>query len=256
MISDILKKDFLNAIDFDPIEEIKIRKAEQLPVDYFDFYNAISSVYSSKIEGEEIDFDSFFKHKFLKVQYNPDYTKKSEDLFNAYKFIQNEQLTENNLFSVHEILSQNLLPQNQRGRIRINPMFVINDEDRIEFVACEPLKLKAELSKFFESISNLLEKEISDIEVFFYASQIHLAFVKIHPMQDGNGRTARLLEKWFLIEKLGKDVVSVELEKNYYKKRKKYYENLRMLGLEYNSTDWNKALPFLMMTILSLKKQK
>jgi hypothetical protein len=37
----------------------------ETPVDYFKFYNSVSSVYSSKIEGEEIDFDSYFKHKFL-----------------------------------------------------------------------------------------------------------------------------------------------------------------------------------------------
>lgn len=37
----------------------------ETPVDYFKFYNSVSSVYSSKIEGEEIDFDTYFKHKFL-----------------------------------------------------------------------------------------------------------------------------------------------------------------------------------------------
>lgn len=253
MISDLLKQEFLESIDFDPLVEIDFRKQEQLAVDYFDFYNAVSSVYSSKIEGEEIEFDSFFKHKFLKVPYHPDYTKRSEDLFKAYQFIQNERFTEENVFNAHEILSQNLLPKSQRDLIRTNPMFVINDEDRIEFVACEPSKLQAELGKFFDAVTALLQRETSALEAFFYAAQIHLSFVKIHPMQDGNGRTARLLEKWFLIEKLGQDAVAVELEKNYYKKREMYYNNLR-LGLEYGTTDWGRSLPFLMMTILSLKR--
>lgn len=123
-------------------------------------------------------------------------------------------------------------------------------------MACEPFKLKSELDSFFEKIGLLLENEITDIEAFFYAAQIHLSFVKIHPMQDGNGRTARLLEKWFLIEKLGRDAVSVELEKNYYLNRKAYYENLRRLGLDYDSSDWSKALPFLKMSIMSLRNEK
>ena len=38
---------------------------KKIHVDYFQFYNSVSSVYSSKIEGEDIDFDSFFKHKFI-----------------------------------------------------------------------------------------------------------------------------------------------------------------------------------------------
>ena len=54
-----------------------------IQVDYFQFYNSLSSVYSSKIEGEEIDFDSFYKHKFLNVKYKPDYTQNADDLFNT-----------------------------------------------------------------------------------------------------------------------------------------------------------------------------
>ncbi len=253
MISAQLIKQFQSKVDFDPLVEINIRKNEHLPVDYFDFYNAVSSVYSSKIEGEEIEFDSFFKHKFLNVKYNPDYTKKSEDLYNAYQFIQKEKFTEENVYKVHDLLSKHLLPKSQRGVIRSNPMFVINDEDRIEYVACDPSNLKTELKKYFESITALLKENMSTIEVFFYASQIHLSFVKIHPMQDGNGRTGRLLEKWFLIEKLGKDLVSVALEKNYYLHRNDYYHNLRNLGIDYKSTDWSNSMPFLMMTISSLK---
>ena len=121
MISDLLKDEFLKSIDFDPLMAIKSKKEESLPVDYFDFYNSISSVYSSKIEGENIDFDSFFKHKFLKVEYNPDYTKKSEDLFKAYQFIQKNRFIKKNVFKAHEILSEHLLPSSQRGRIRPNP---------------------------------------------------------------------------------------------------------------------------------------
>ncbi len=253
MISDLLKADFLNSIDFDPMEKLTAKKAEQLPVDYFDFYNAVSSVYSSKIEGENIDFDSFFKHKFLNVQYNPDYTKRSEDLFRAYQFIQKNKLTQHHVFKAHGILSEHFLPESQRGQIRNNPMFVINEDDRIEYVACEPNKLKQELDILFEKVAALLNSSLSNIEVFFYAAQLHLVFVKIHPLQDGNGRTARLLEKWFLLEKLGSDAVSVELEKNYYVSRKAYYENIRRLGLEYPSLDWTKALDFLKMTIMSLQ---
>jgi Fic family protein len=45
---------------------------------------------------------------------------------------------------------------------------------------------------------------LSAEEVFYFASFIHLRFVHIHPFRDGNGRAARLIEKWFIAEKLGK----------------------------------------------------
>lgn len=253
MISDLLKDKFIKSIDFDPLVVIKTKKEESLPVDYFDFYNSVSSVYSSKIEGENIDFDSFFKYKFLRVEYNPDYTKKSEDLFKAYQFIQNHSFTEDNVVKVHGILSEHLLPATQRGRIRNNPMFVLNENDRIEYVACEPHLVKSELNQFFTDIKKLLKKSLTTKEVFFYAAQIHLVFVKIHPFQDGNGRTARLLEKWFLIEQLGQDAVAIELEKNYYLHRSAYYTNIRAIGLEYEHLDYSRSLDFLLMTVNSLK---
>ena len=81
---------------------------------------------------------------------------------------------------------------------------------------------------------------------------IHLVFVKIHPFQDGNGRTARLIEKWFLIEKIGIKATSVQLEKNYYSRIKDYYSNIRKLGLEYEDLDYSKSLDFLLMTVSGL----
>lgn len=253
MISDLLKAKFLVAVDFDPVAAINVKKEATLKVDYFDFYNSVSSVYSSKIEGEQIDFDSFFKYKFLNVAYNPNYTKKSEDLFKAYQFIQFNQLNLENIFEAHRVLSAHLLPAKHKGIIRNNPMFVLNEQDKIEYVACRPQRVKSELTELFDKIEELLQSDIGEVESFFYAAQIHLVFVKIHPFQDGNGRTARLLEKWFLTEKLGKDAVSIALEKNYYINRKAYYENIRKIGLEYEKLDYSKSLDFLLMTIGSLR---
>ena len=80
---------------------------------------------------------------------------------------------------------------------------------------------------------------------FFYAALLHLVFVKIHPFEDGNGRTARLIEKWFLAEKLGDKAWLIQSEKNYYTHHQLYYANIRKLGLEYDELDYNEALPFL-----------
>ena len=225
-------------------------------VDYFKFYNAVSSVYSSKIEGENIDFDSFFKHKFLNVPYQPDYTKKTDDLYLAYEFIYTNTLNFENLRKAHSLLSSNLLPKSQQGTIRNNPMFVINSDDRIEYVAADAEMVEAELLKLFADIETLQNKQLNEFESFYFAALIHLVFVKIHPFQDGNGRTARLIEKWFLIETKGEKATAVQLEKNYYKNLEAYYSNLRALGMEYNHLDYSKALNFLLMTVTGLKTMK
>ena len=72
-------------------------------------------------------------------------------------------------------------------------------------------------------------------------------------MQDGNGRTARLIEKWFLRDQLGDKAISIELEKNYYNNKPKYYKNIRKIGLDYEDLDYQKSLAFLLMTVLSFK---
>jgi len=256
IVSNELLQEFESKIDFDPTERLSIKSKEKIPFDYFQFYTSVSSVYSSKIEGENIEADSFLKHKFLKVKYEPDYTKKADDLFEAYEFTQNKKLNKKNVLKAHAILSQNLLAKNQRGRIRVNPMFVLNEADRIEYVACEPSKVKTEWDKLFNDIKKLRKADLRINETFYYAAYIHLVFLKIHPLQDGNGRTARLVEKWFLFDKLGQKAISIELEKNYYSNKPKYYDNIRKIGLEYEQLNYSNGLGFLLMTVNSLKKAK
>lgn len=255
ILTDKLLYDYTKAVKESPIDKINKSKKLEMPVDYFQFYKSVSSVYSSKIEGEDIDFDSYFKHKFLKVKFKPDYTRKADDLYDAYDFIDNNQLTFEHVKKVHSILSKNLLPKSQQGLIRNNPMFVINNDDQIEYIAASPEIVKSELNKLFHDINILHQLELNPFEVFYYASLLHLVFVKIHPFQDGNGRTARLIEKWFLIEKIGEKATSVQLEKNYFKKLKDYYFNIRKIGLEYEDLDYSKCLDFLLMTVNGIDDQ-
>ncbi len=131
-------------------------------------------------------------------------------------------------------------------------MFVINSDDKFEYVAASQEIVKSELEKLFYDIEELIKTALNPFEIFYYASLIHLVFVKIHPFQDGNRRTARLIEKWFLIEKIGQKATSVQLEKNFYLKIKDYYSNIKKLGLEYEELDYSKSLDFLLMTVTGI----
>ncbi len=255
ILTDIMLEDYMKLVAELPLEKLKEKRTD-VPVDYFQFYKSVSSVYSSKIEGENIDFDSFFKHKFLNVKFRPDYTQKADDLYSAYDFIDNHKLTLKNVQKAHSVLSRHLLPVSQQGRVRNNPMLVINSDDKIEYVACNPNNVESELLKLFHDVDLLLDAELNSVETFYYAALIHLVFVKIHPFQDGNGRTARLIEKWFLLEKIGKNATGVQLEKHYYTNLVEYYANIRKIGLEYDELDYAKCLDFLLMTIKGINEQK
>lgn len=245
--------DFVQKIDFNIIEVIDKFEQKDISFDYYQTNYAISSVFSSKIEGEDIELDSFFKHKFLDVKFLPDYTKRTDDLFSAYEFMQENVLNIENIFEAHSILSENLLPKSQRGKVRQNQMMIVNNDGKIEYVAADKTIVETELEKLFDDIDTLICEDLSLEEIFYFAAQIHLVFVKIHPFEDGNGRSARLLEKWFLKEFLGRKAFAIQLEKNYYENLKSYYSNLKKIGIEYVNLDYNKSLDFLLMTINSLK---
>lgn len=105
----------------------------------FDFYVLVSAVFSPKIEGENIDMDSYLKHKTGQVRYRADYTKKIDDLiddlYEAYQFAQKNRLTEKNLLLAHKRVSKNLLPASYQGVYRKRMMIVQTPEGRIEYVA-------------------------------------------------------------------------------------------------------------------------
>lgn len=114
-------------------------------------------------------------------------------------------------------------------------------------MAAAPSEVNTEMAKLYHDLEVLIATTMSVGDVFFYASMLHLVFVKIHPFSDGNGRNARLLEKWFLAQKLGSKSWYIQSEKYYYEHHNEYYNNIRALGFEYPDLDYNKALKFLLM---------
>ena len=222
-------------------------KDAEISTGTFSFYTSVSSVFSNKIEGEEIELDSYIKHKKFGIKFLPNYTKKIDDLYNAYIFAKSNVLNKKNLAKAHELLSKNIVAKHQQGKIRIHNMYVTTPDGKIEYVAATPYEVESEMQKFYADIDLLIATKLNIQEAFFFASLIHLVFVKIHPFNDGNGRTGRLLEKWFLAQKSGDKAWFIQSEKNYYQQHQTYYNNLRILGLEYQELDFGKALPFLLM---------
>jgi Fic family protein len=235
--------------DFDPSvkQDFENLNDSELSIDTFSFYTSVSAVFSSKIEGERIELDSYIKHKRFDIEYLPDYTRKIDDLYDAYLLAQNNVLNPKNIELVHSQLTKNILKKSKQGKMRVSNMFVITNEGKIEYVAATPNKVKPEMQRFYTDLDLLVKANLSFEETLFYASMIHLVFVKIHPFDDGNGRTARLLEKWFLAQKLGDKAWFVQSEKNYYDNHQTYYNNIRRLGLDYEELNYDEAMPFLQM---------
>lgn len=252
IISNALLEDYKRNIPDNLSETFEKLTDAEISTENFSFYTSVSSVFSSKIEGEDIELDSYIKHKKFGIEFLPDYTKKIDDLYNAYIFAKENKLNEINTSKAHKLLSKHIVSVHKQGKVRTQNMYVSTPDGKIEYVAASPFEVPNELQKFYTDIETLLKNELTIDEVFYFASMIHLVFVKIHPWNDGNGRSARLIEKWFLAQKLGGNAWFIQSEKNYYKQHQTYYNNIRLLGLEYTELDYSKSLPFLLMLPNSL----
>lgn len=157
--TDLLEK-FRKEINFSPMQLMnqKANDEDAFFIDYFKFYNSVSSIYSSKIEGEKMDADSYLKYKLMNVSFLPDLTKKIDDLFNAYTELPELELNYENFIKIHQLLSANLLPENERGKVRDNMMVV---KKNVEEINVDDNELQTYHEKSSKELYNLcLEKGI------------------------------------------------------------------------------------------------
>jgi Fic family protein len=220
----------------------------------FDYLLQASAVYSSNIEGNSIDLNSYGNYKLSPKNFKKEKEAiEIDNLVSAYDFARKNPLNEANFLKVHGILSELFLIKTNRGKYRTEPVGVFG-ETGLLYLAVEPEIVALEMEKFFDSVTKLINSKLDKPEAFYHASLIHLVCAHIHPFRDGNGRAARLLEKWFLATKLGADFWKIQSEKFYWNHRQDYYKNIN-LGVNFYELDYDKCLPFLTMLPESIKKK-
>ena len=223
----------------------------------FELFTGESSVYSSQIEGSTVTETDYIRYKEFGTGKGTDRINEVFDLENAYLFAKKHPLSKSNLFKAHKIATATILKNNpaDRGKLRKKNVRVGSLHHTAYFCpAPEAVKTEFEiLMEEVEFISRIKKNKMTTDEAFYYASLLHLVYVKIHPFIDGNGRTARLLEKWFLAQHFGVKAWFIRSEKFYKIRQQQYYRNLSLLGRTYNDLDYKNALPFLLMLPWALK---
>jgi Fic family protein len=210
----------------------------------FSYLTKASAVYSSNIEGNTIDLNSFMNMELSKNRFKP--TKEIEeieDLIEAYEFAQQSELTESNMLECHRILSRTLLIKSKQGKYREEPVGVFGKSGLV-YLAIEPEFVKNEMAHFFDNITELLKNNLTQAEILYHASLIHLKFAHIHPFMDGNGRAARLIEKWFIAENAGRQFWKIPSEEYYRNHQQEYYAAIN-IGINYYELNYDKCVDFL-----------
>ena len=212
-----------------------------------------SAVYSSNIEGNSVDLNSFMNYKLSPEKFKQ--TKEIEEIENlvtASQFAQKSKLSESNFLECHRIFSPTLLIKSKRGNYRIDKVGVFG-QTGLAYLALEPEHVQKRMKSFFQKMVALLKDKLSLEETFYFASMMHLIFAHTHPFTDGNGQAARLLGKWFLTEKIGDPYWKIPSEKYYKDNQGMYYANIN-LGVNYYELNYDNCMPFLMMLPNCLRK--
>lgn len=105
---------------------------------------------------------------------------------------------------------------------RHDKVFVVGGKEIHEGLAYE--KLPEYMDKFIKFIDDK-----SDIDDFIKSVIIHFYLAYIHPYFDGNGRMARLLHLWFLVQKGYPTSLFVSFSKHINYSKKKYYKAFQII---------------------------
>lgn len=211
-----------------------------------------SAVFSSNIEGNTVDLNSYMNQKQIKTKFKPHKeVEEINDLLEAYKFARTHPLNEANFLNAHKLLSRSFLIKSKRGKYRDDRMGVFSTKGLI-YVAVEPENLVPEMERFWAELSEFTGKQPDITDFFYFSSLAHLRLAQLHPFFDGNGRIARLVEKWLLAAGIGESAWGIQSERFYKENRDMYYRNID-LGVNYYELDFSKITGFLEMLPNSLQ---
>jgi Fic family protein len=208
----------------------------------FEYLLEASAVYSSNIEGNTMDLNSFMNTKSAAGP-KPKEFEEIVDLKAAYDFARTHELTEKNMLEAHAMLAKRIVSAGNQGTYRTDKVGVFSSQGLV-YMAVEHEKVAGEMQKLFADMAVLSVD--SAAEALYYASLAHLRFAEIHPFMDGNGRMARLLEKWLLSRLVGEKAWLIESERYYKEHLADYYKNIN-LGVNYYELDYSRSVPFLLM---------
>ena len=274
-IVDFKKLKYKYPDDFDEFVEIlKSSYYEELPINDFKgnsivylnsctgvnldavklLYTSQSSAYGTKALEEEIVATSAIES----IDFNRDSVRnimkglapKDEEenrifgLKQGFEFISHKEnkITEENIFKLYMMAIGNFLDDESKPKqgnfYRHDTVYVMSD--RVEHSGIDHKKLPEYMKSFIE-----FANESDNINDLLKATMLHFYIAYLHPYFDGNGRMARLIQMWFLIQKGYESTLFVPFSSYVEKSRRKYYDVYTLVEENYKLSGVIDITPFL-----------
>lgn len=173
---------------------------------------------------ESIDFSRDSVRKILKGMAPKDEQEnRILGIKNGLEFIADtaNKITEENLYKLYMMTVGDFLTGDDKlaegNYYRHDTVYVVSD--RVEHSGLDYKKVP----EFMKSLITFVNAE-DDINDLVKAAIIHFYIAFVHPYFDGNGRMARLVHLWFLIQKGYQSVLFIPFSSQIEKSRKAYYD--------------------------------
>lgn len=168
-------REIIDSITIPPEIENNIRRQSTLK----------SSLYSARIEGNELTLDSMEK--------TPSKTQQKIEVYNVLKTLnqveikKGKDLTETDILNLHKIVMAGLTEKENLGKFRKESSATFNRAGIAVYLHPTPGRIKGMVKRLIRYINSSKEPQIP-----VKACLSHYCFEKIHPFLDGNGRVGRL----------------------------------------------------------------
>lgn len=130
-------------------------------------------------------------------------------------------ITEENIFKLYELTIAPFLPEEDRllpdRYYRHDTVYIVGD--RIEHTGIQWQKLTEYMAELVTFIN-----ETSPMNDLLKAALIHFYIAYLHPYFDGNGRMARMIHLWYLVQQGYSSALFIPLSEYINKSRKGYYD--------------------------------
>lgn len=131
------------------------------------------------------------------------------------------RITEENLYRLYMMTVGDFLTGDDRLKdgcfYRHDTVYVVGSQ--VEHIGLDYRKVP----EYMQSLIKFINTD-DDVNDLIKAAIIHFYLAYIHPYFDGNGRIARLLHLWFLVQKSYQSALFIPFSSNIEKSRKAYYD--------------------------------
>lgn len=153
------------------------------------------------------------------------------------------KITEENLYKLYMMTVGDFLTGDEKlldGNLyRHDTVYIVSD--RVEHSGLDYKKIPEFMKSLIEFAN--IEDDINDL---IKAAIIHFYIAFVHPYFDGNGRMARLVHLWFLIQKGYQSALFIPFSSNIEKSRKAYYDAYTLIEVNKKYSGKIDVTPFVL----------